>query len=93
MAAISGLSGTCVMPGTGVSGSSSAASSRPARRRPGEFLRRASLRAPDLRRWPIARNELIGAPPGFYPETARWAAAIPSGVSGHRGAGLDLQPV
>lgn len=39
-------------------------------------LRLASLRAPDLRRWRIAQNWLIGAPPGHYAETARWAAAI-----------------
>lgn len=39
-------------------------------------LRLASLRAPDLRRWRIRRDEPIGAPPGLYPETARWAAAI-----------------
>lgn len=39
-------------------------------------LRLASLRAPDLRRWQIAQNWLIGAPPGHYAETARWAAAI-----------------
>ena len=39
-------------------------------------LRLASLRAPDLRRWRIARNALIAAPPRLYPETAGWAAAI-----------------
>ncbi len=39
-------------------------------------LRLASLRAPDLRRWRVARDTLIGAPPRLYPETARWAAAI-----------------
>ena len=39
-------------------------------------LRLASLRAPDLRRWRIARDALIAAPPPLYPETARWAAAI-----------------
>ena len=39
-------------------------------------LRLASLRAPDLRRWRIAQDSLIGAPPGHYAETARWAAAI-----------------
>lgn len=39
-------------------------------------LRLASLRAPDLRRWRVSRNSLIGAPPRLYPETASWAAAI-----------------
>ena len=39
-------------------------------------VRLASLRAPDLRRWRIARQSPIGAPPRLYPDTARWAAAI-----------------
>ncbi len=42
----------------------------------GRRFRLASLRAPDLRRWRIAQTSLIGAPPGRYAETARWAAAI-----------------
>ncbi len=39
-------------------------------------LRLASLRAPDLKRWRIARSSLIGASPKLYAETAQWASAI-----------------
>ena len=39
-------------------------------------LRLASLRGPDLRRWRISRNSLIGTSAKLYRDTARWAAAI-----------------
>ena len=39
-------------------------------------LRLVSLRAPDLRRWRLSRNSLIGSPPQFYEDTVRWAEAI-----------------
>ncbi len=39
-------------------------------------LRLASLRAPDLRKWQIRREGLIGSLPGQYERTALWAKAI-----------------
>ena len=39
-------------------------------------LQLASLRGPDLRRWPVSRNSLITTSPSLYRNTARWAQAI-----------------
>ena len=39
-------------------------------------LRLASLRAPDLHRWRIDRNSLIGSSPVHYRDTSRWAEAV-----------------
>lgn len=39
-------------------------------------LRLASLRAPDLMKWGIRRQHLIGSLPTQYDRTARWAQAI-----------------
>ena len=42
----------------------------------GRTLRLASLRAPDLLKWGVGRDALIGAPPTSYARTALWAKAI-----------------
>ncbi len=39
-------------------------------------LNLASLRAPDLKKWRIRRNDLITTSPKLYPGTAAWAEAI-----------------
>lgn len=43
---------------------------------PGRTLRLASLRAPDLRKWRIRRESLIGSLPTQYEHTKIWAKAI-----------------
>ena len=42
----------------------------------GRPLRLASLRAPDLMKWGIDRDDLIGGPPTRFRTTAQWAQAI-----------------
>lgn len=44
--------------------------------RVGRTLRLASLRAPDLMRWGVGRDVLIGGPPTSYARTALWAKAV-----------------
>ena len=39
-------------------------------------LRLASLRAPDLMKWGVGREQLVGCLPTQYDRTARWAQAI-----------------
>lgn len=39
-------------------------------------VRLASLRAPDLRKWGIARSMLIASPPTAYARTASWAKVV-----------------
>ena len=39
-------------------------------------LELVSLRRPDLMRWKVKRDSLIGMPPRYYSDTARWAEAI-----------------
>lgn len=39
-------------------------------------IRLASLREPDLSKWHISRNSLIGSSPKLYPRTAAWAKAV-----------------
>ena len=42
-------------------------------------MRLASLRAPDVRKWGIARSMLIASPPTAYARTASWAKAVHDG--------------
>jgi len=42
----------------------------------GRDLRLASLRAPDLLKWGVRREQLVGSLPTQYERTARWAQAI-----------------
>lgn len=51
----------------------------------GRVLRLVNLREPDLNRWGLRREELVGSPPTHYSATAAWAQAVHHGFGGVHG--------